>query len=265
VTDRAFDRPERPPHPHRVDSDAGTPLGHGGPGREPSAPYPQAPITATPARPPRKRPRRRCPAEVLTEAEVRALMAGCDPDTAIGLRHRALLAVLYRAGFRISEALQLRPKDAGPASGTIRVPFGKRGYARTVGMDPGAMANLQQWMGTRERLGYPPSAPVFCTASGKQMTSAFIRRLLPRLGRKAGVFKRVHAHRFRHTHAAQLRVEGVDIGIISKQLGHISITTTARYLDHMAPFAVVESFELPHRCDDSTLIERLPTAHTLFR
>jgi site-specific recombinase XerD len=167
-------------------------------------------------------------------------MASCDPDTAIGLRHRALLAVLYRAGLRISEALQVRPKDVDPVGGTIRVLFGKRGYARTVGVDPGAMAIVMEWMGTRARLGYPQTAPLFCTASGRQITSAYIRRLLPQLGRKAGVFKRVHAHGFRHTHAAQLRSEGVDTGISSKQLGHVSITTTARYLDHIAPFAVVE-------------------------
>ena len=45
----------------------------------------------------------------------------------------------------------------------------------------------------------------------------------------------------RHTHASRLREEGVDIGIISKQLGHASISTTAHYLDHIAPWAVVEA------------------------
>ena len=63
----------------------------------------------------------------------------------------------------------------------------------------------------------------------------------PRLARKAGLEKRVHAHGFRHSHAAQLRAEGVDIGIISKQLGHQSIATTARYLDHIAPLAVIDT------------------------
>lgn len=46
-----------------------------------------------------------------------------------------------------------------------------------------------------------------------------------------------------HTHAAQLREEGIDIGIISKQLGHCSIATTARYLDHIAPYAVIEAIQ----------------------
>ena len=62
-----------------------------------------------------------------------------------------------------------------------------------------------------------------------------------RLAARAGIDKRVHAHGLRHTHAAQLRAEGVDIAIISRQLGHASITTTARYLDHLAPRAVIEA------------------------
>jgi integrase len=65
--------------------------------------------------------------------------------------------------------------------------------------------------------------------------------MLPRLARLAGIAKRVHAHGLRHTHAAELRAEGIDIGIISKQLGHTSIATTIRYLDHIAPRAVVEA------------------------
>ena len=238
MSDRAFDSPDRPTHaPHRPDLHAGVHWATAGRDAHHAVFRPE---TVPPARPPRNRPRRRLPAEVLTDDEVRALMAACDPDTVIGLRHRALLAVLYRAGLRISEALQLRPKDIDAGSGTIRVLFGKRGYARTVGVDPGAMAIITEWVRTRAALGYSPAAPLLCTASGKQITSAYIRRLLPNLARKAGIYKRVHAHGFRHTHAAQLRSEGVDIGIISKQLGHVSITTTARYLDHIAPFAVVE-------------------------
>jgi len=65
--------------------------------------------------------------------------------------------------------------------------------------------------------------------------------MLPRFARRAGIEKRVHAHGLRHTHAAELRAEGMDIGLISKQLGHSSIATTARYLDHIAPWAVVEA------------------------
>jgi integrase len=72
------------------------------------------------------------------------------------------------------------------------------------------------------------------------VSASYVRRLFSHLGEQAGIEKRVHPHGLRHTHAAQIRAEGVDIGIISKQLGHRSIATTARYLDHIAPWAVVE-------------------------
>jgi site-specific recombinase XerD len=100
---------------------------------------------------------------------------------------------------------------------------------------------LGRWIEVRAGLGLGAAEPLLCTLRGGRLADAYVRRLLKRLGRVAGIAKRVHAHGLRHTHAAQLREEGVDIGIISKQLGHRSITTTARYLDHIAPLAVIEA------------------------
>ncbi len=96
-------------------------------------------------------------------------------------------------------------------------------------------------MRLRAGAGLDARYPLFCTPRGRAVSSSYIRRLLNRLGEQAGIQKRVHRHRLRHIHAAQLRAKGVDIGIISKQLGHRSIATTARYLDHIAPWAVVEA------------------------
>jgi len=105
---------------------------------------------------------------------------------------------------------------------------------------------VERWLEVRSELGMNGTHPVFCTLVGARMGDAYIRVLLPRLARKAGIEKRVHAHGLRHTHAAQLCAEGVDIGIISKQLGHRSIATTARYLDHIAPQQVIETIR--RRC-----------------
>jgi site-specific recombinase XerD len=156
-----------------------------------------------------------------------------------GIRNRALIVVLYRAGLRINEALTLQPKDLDPSSGSIRVLFGKGGKARTVGMDAEGFAILQHWLDVRAKKNVPERAPVFCMLDGTPIRTSYIRVLFPRLAKRAGIAKRVHAHGLRHTHAAQLREEGIDIGIISKQLGHCSIATTALYLDHIARYAVV--------------------------
>src|SRR5690348_2467919 len=101
MPDRGVDSPDRPPQlPYRPapDPDAGVHWATAGRDADAGRTRPNGPSPAPPARSPRRRPRRRLPAEVLTDEEVRKLMAACDPDTAIGLRHRALLAVLYRAG-----------------------------------------------------------------------------------------------------------------------------------------------------------------------
>jgi site-specific recombinase XerD len=186
------------------------------------------------------KPKRRFPPETLTDAEVRALLDACA-RSATGIRNRALIAILYRTGLRISEALDLYTKDVDLERGAIRVLNGKGGKTRVVGVDRGALAILERWLDVRACCGHNGTRPVFCTASGERLTAGYVRRWLPGLGRRAGIAKRVHAHGLRHTHAAQLREEGVDIGIISKQLGHASISTTAHYLDHIAPWAVVEA------------------------
>jgi site-specific recombinase XerD len=212
---------------------------------------------ASPPRPPqpprlrRPKPKTRRPPEVLTDAEVRALLDACGRHTRTALRHRAMIALMYRAGLRVSEALSLRPHDVDLDACTVRVRFGKGGSDRVAGIDAGAAAIVREWMdvrmqvrprtGARIDMPMPPAAPLLCSSSGRAMTTAYVRRLLPDLGAKAGICKRVHAHGLRHTHAAQLRAEGVDVAIISRQLGHRSILTTIRYLDHLNPVAVVEA------------------------
>ena len=188
----------------------------------------------------RAKSKRRLPPEILTDHEVLAVMRACgESDT--GLRNQALIAVMYRSGLRVAEALALYPKDVDAAAGTVRILCGKGGRSRTVGIDAGGVAVLARWLAARAALGLTDRAPLLCTRAGAPLGTGYMRRLFSNLAARAGVTKRVHAHGFRHTHAAQLRSEGVDIGIISKQLGHRSITTTATYLDHICPYAVIEA------------------------
>jgi len=67
---------------------------------------------------------------------IRALLRACSSRAPTGIRNRALIAVLYRGGLRISEALALHQKDVDQAAGTVTVLHGKGDQRRTVGMDP---------------------------------------------------------------------------------------------------------------------------------
>jgi site-specific recombinase XerD len=177
----------------------------------------------------------RYPAEVLTRQEVARLLAACGSRRWTDRRDRALLAVMYRAGTRLGETLALRACDFELQRGAIRVLHAKGGRARTVGIDRMGTDEVRGWIDEHSDLGFDPAGPLFCTASGRPVSQAVVRRRLPELAAKAGIHKRVHAHGLRHTHASELRAEGIDIAVIKRQLGHTSLLTTIRYLDHLEP------------------------------
>lgn len=183
------------------------------------------------------------PAEVLSDDEIRGLIRACSNRAPTGIRNRALIVLLYRGGLRISEALGLKPADVDRKAGTVRVLHGKGNKARTIGLDDGAMAVLDRWIDRRQQLGITTRRALFCTLDGGPVQAPYVRNLLPRLARKAGIEKRVHAHGLRHTHAAQLAAEGVPINVIQKQLGHANANVTAQYLDHIAPADVIATMK----------------------
>ena len=172
------------------------------------------------------------PPEVFTEVEVRALIAACSTRGVTGHRNRALLAVLWRTGVRISEALELRPYDVDFKHGTVRVRRGKGLKPRTTVLsDLDALPLVERWLEERGKLAtVGQGASLFCTLKGTPTDPSYARHLLPRLAKRAGLERRVHPHGLRHTHAADLALAGVPALAIQQQLGHHSLTTTANYL-----------------------------------
>ncbi|MFV9673303.1 MAG: tyrosine-type recombinase/integrase [Acidimicrobiia bacterium] len=131
------------------------------------------------------------PVEILTPDEVRAIAAQCSTTTSYGIRHRALIVLLYRTGLRISEALALCPKDINLEIGAVTVLHGKGNRLRTVGIDPGADPHIEAWLERRQTLSPPADAPLFCTLKGTPILPSNVRGLLARLARCAGIEKRV--------------------------------------------------------------------------
>ena len=178
---------------------------------------------------------RKLPPELLTPDEVRALLQACSSSAPTGVRNRALLITLYRAGLRLDEALALLPADVDGDEGLLRVGTGTGGEIRVAGIDTGALAVVGQWLEVRSGLRLADDAPLFCTLSGGPLQPAYVRQLLPRLAEKAGITKRVHASGLRYTHAAELAAEGLPAELISAQLGHESLASTGRYLRRIPP------------------------------
>jgi integrase/recombinase XerD len=173
------------------------------------------------------------PSEALTSAEVKQLMAAMN-NGATGQRNRALVAVLYRAGLRISEALALRPSDIDTKAGEIAVRHGKGDKARIVGIDDGGLRYVERWLTRRGKLGLR-NGRLFCQLDGTPMTPQAARAMLNRAAKKAGIDKAVRPHGLRHSYAAELARERVPVVHIQNQLGHSDLSVTTAYLRSIAP------------------------------
>jgi integrase/recombinase XerD len=184
---------------------------------------------------------RKFPVEILTSEEVRSLMNASSRRGTCGIRDRALIALLYRGGLRIAEALDLLPKDFTPATGEVRILNGKGGKARTVAIDPEAVALVELWLSRREKLGLNGRHPLFCTLAGAPLSRPQVTQNLKALAVRAGIQKRVHPHGLRHSRAVDLVKQGVPLTIIQAAYGHASLQTTATYVSHIAPQDVVNA------------------------
>lgn len=177
---------------------------------------------------------RKFPAEVMGSDEVRAIMAQTSRRGLCGARDRALIAVMYRGGLRISEALDLLPKDVETSTGVIRVTNGKGGKSRVVAVDAEAVALLEVWLTKRATLELNGWQPIFCTLAGGRMLREQVSRKLKALAAKAGIEKRVHPHALRHSRAMRMVEQAVPLPIVQEAFGHTSLQTTATYVKRIA-------------------------------
>jgi site-specific recombinase XerD len=167
--------------------------------------------------------------DVLTRRDVEAIIRECSGRAPTGVRTRALIVLLWRSGLRISEALDLYPKDVDLEAGTVVVQHGKGDKRRVVALDPGAVALVARWLEVRRRLGIPNRAPLICTLRGGRVDASYARHLLPRLARRVGIERRIHPHALRHLCAVELEREGAPVSTIRDVLGYSSVAVTDRY------------------------------------
>ena len=159
-----------------------------------------------------------------------------------GLCIRALIAVLWRAGLRISEALALSETDIDPTRGSVLVRHGKGDKRREAGMDPFGFTQLAAWQVHRVLL---PPGPLFCVIDGqtrgRRWAATAARGELRDLAAAAGVRRRFAPHQLRHAHAVELAREGVAVNIIQRQLGHTDLGTTSTYLQGIDPIEIIDT------------------------
>ncbi|GAA4475386.1 hypothetical protein GCM10023094_12780 [Rhodococcus olei] len=174
---------------------------------------------------------------LLTPVEVQTILDACEHR-----RDRLLFALLYDAGIRIGEALGLRHEDLAAAEREVTVrrrvnangARAKSPYPRTIPVS-GALIRLYADYLNLE-YGELDSDYVFVNLwgrpHGRAMTYSAVHALVRRLRRDTGID--FDPHWYRHTYATRLLRDEVPVEVVSKLLGHASVTTTVDIYAHLS-------------------------------
>ncbi len=190
-------------------------MGHLEPAANPLAHFPKLKAK------PRKLP------SVLSTEEVQHLLASPPKDIVLGLRDRAILALLYGTGIRASECATLVEEDVDLVTNTIRV-TGKGGHQRSIPLNLKVAESLNAYRQVRRDV--PPRGTFFRSRAGKALSRGAIYERVRTHARRARIVKRVSPHTLRHTFATHLVRAGVGLVTIRDLLGHRLITSTQIYL-----------------------------------
>ena len=165
--------------------------------------------------------------DVLTTAEIDAIMAAIDKSTVKGRRDDAMIEVLYSCGLRVSELISLRLGDLFFGEGYVRV-TGKGDKQRLVPMSRAAREKIQRYLDdVRDRRGSEQT--VFLNNRGRALTRVMVFTIIRQAVVTAGIDKSVSPHTFRHSFATHLLEGGASIRQVQEMLGHESILTTEIY------------------------------------
>lgn len=170
----------------------------------------------------------------LSREEITAILEAPAASTWSGQRDRALFALLYNTGARVSEAITLRRADVAlDPSRSVRI-TGKGRKQRVVPLWNSTAQGLREWLA---RTRADQETPLFPNRNGQPLSRSGVERRLhaavsvaarrcPSLQNKP-----ISPHTFRHTTAMHLLQSGVDITVIALWLGHESLATTHQYIE----------------------------------
>lgn len=148
----------------------------------------------------------------------------------LGIRNRAALETMHRAGLRVSEVCDLAPSDVRWTARELSVRHGKGDRDRVVPVDDVLLLWLSEWESVR------PNAPTFfCSLKGTRTAPRYWQALLKPLARKIGMDPAlVTPHIFRHSFATEALDDGFTLREVQELLGHASVNNTQVYL-HVRP------------------------------
>jgi integrase/recombinase XerC len=166
------------------------------------------------------------------EEELQQLFLSCDSSTALGLRNKALLELLYATGIRVGECTKIQLKDIDFSVSTVLV-NGKGKKERYVPFGSFAHTALESYIKEgRSRLMGKNSTQhpfLFVNYRGGALTERGVRDILSKMMSASSSQGKIHPHKLRHSFATHMLANGADMRTVQELLGHESLSSTQIY------------------------------------
>jgi len=167
---------------------------------------------------------------VLSEEVVEKLLLTPDTTTALGLRDRAMLELMYSSGLRVSELVELPYEQFYQNSYLVQL-VGKGAKERIVPVGEEAMMWVVRYLESSrpQLLKQKRAATLFVSQQGKAMTRQTFWHRVKKIAQQAGFYGELSPHSLRHAFATHLVNHGADLRVVQTLLGHSDISTTQIY------------------------------------
>lgn len=168
--------------------------------------------------------------KAITEREIDALLQAPDVSTALGLRDRAMLELMYATGLRVTELVSIGGEQINLRQGALRV-TGKGRKERIVPLGEVASDWLERYISESRPviLKGQRALGLFVTARGGAMTRQQFWNIVKRHAVRAGIVRPISPHVLRHSFATHLLNHGADLRALQLMLGHADLSTTQIY------------------------------------
>lgn len=150
-----------------------------------------------------------------------------DLNDPLAVRDRAMLEVMYGAGLRLSELVNLDLKHLDLESGEVWV-MGKGSKERRLPIGRNAVSWIEHWLDLRGLFGADEDA-LFLSKLGKRISARNVQKRFAEWGIKQGLNSHVHPHKLRHSFATHMLESSGDLRGVQELLGHANLSTTQIY------------------------------------
>lgn len=173
-------------------------------------------------------PRKARPLPKNLDVDEMAQLLNVKEDDPLSIRDRAMMELMYGAGLRLAELVNLNIRDISLSKGDIRV-IGKGDKERIVPFAGLAREWVANWLKVRGSLVAAGEPGLFVSKQGNRISTRNVQKRMAEWGQKQAVSSHINPHKLRHSFATHMLESSGDLRAVQELLGHANLSTTQIY------------------------------------